>query len=71
MSEDYMDFSGYPSHAGYEVLEGDIIRRLEEIRKLPQDDRCYELGRLAQEIYDSNGGQYDMTIIQSLIDRNW
>ena len=35
MSEDYMDFSGYPSHAGYEVLEGDIIRRLEEIRKLP------------------------------------
>lgn len=34
------------SHAGYETLEGDIIRRLEEIVKLPEDDKCYELGNL-------------------------
>ena len=58
------------SHAGYETLEGDIIRRLEEIVKLPEDDKCYELGNLPQKIYDVNSGQYDMETIERIINAN-
>jgi len=43
---EYMNFNDYPSHAGYETLEGDIIRRFEEISKLFDEDRNYELGNL-------------------------
>ena len=72
--QDYDCCENYYSHAGYETLEGDIIRRLEEISKLSDEDRNYELGNLPQEIYDSNCGQYDMTVIEELINaniRNW
>ena len=44
------------SHAGYDVLEGDIIRELMEIKKLPDEDKTFELSCLAQRIYDANGG---------------
>ena len=68
--QNYDCCENYYSHAGYEVLEGDIMRRLEEIMKLPEDDKCYELGNLPQEIYDANGGQYDMETIEQLINKN-
>ena len=60
----------YPSHAGYEVLEGDIIRRLVELKDLPEEDKDFELQRLIQEIYDANGGQYGMDVIEDLIYKN-
>ena len=60
----------FTSHAGYETLEGDIIRRFDEIMKLPEADRCYELGNLPQEIYDANSGQYDMETIEQIINAN-
>ena len=63
------DYSQY-SHAGYDVLEGDIIRELMKLKKLSDEDKSFELSCLAQRIYDANGGQYDMAIIESLIDKN-
>lgn len=63
------DYSQY-SHAGYDVLEGDIIRRLREMKDLPDEDKGFELSCLAQEIYDANWGQYGMDVIEDLIHRN-
>ena len=40
------DYSQY-SHAGYDVLEGDIIRELMELKKLSDEDKSFELSCLA------------------------
>lgn len=63
------DYSQY-SHAGYDVLEGDIIRRLEEIKKLSDEDKAFELSCLSQEIFIANGEQYPIEIIDELINKN-
>ena len=63
------DYSQY-SHARYDVLEGDIIRRLGELKDLSDEDKAFELRCLAQEIYDANGGQYGMDVIEDLIYKN-
>lgn len=49
------DYSQY-SHAGYDVLEGDIIRRLREMKDLPDEEKGFELSCLVKEIYDANWG---------------
>lgn len=40
------NYSQY-SHAGYDVLEGDIIRELMELKKLSDEDKAFELRCLA------------------------
>lgn len=64
------EYYGQYSHAGYEVLEGDIIRRLEEIKKLSDEDKAFELSCLSQEIFIANGEQYPIEIIDELINKN-
>ena len=64
--EDY----GHYSHASYEALEDEIKYRIQEIMKLSIEEQQMAMSTLASEIYYRFSGQYDIQIIQDLIDSN-
>lgn len=64
METDYdRTYENYPSHSEYENLQNEVVFRVDEIKKLPDEMHKSQLKLLVEELYEQHGMQYDMQTI--------